>query len=146
MWPFSKKTSPGPTTLAFKSGEAFVDYHCKYMVTQLEAGSPLAALVLDARKHFGTGEAVKVDEQGNQTVVLRVASNDGGFIALASTASGRGDRLKPGDAVAWVPGQHMPELAKASGDVRTGWVGLVVAKVAPEIDMAKGQMTILCRY
>ena len=146
MWPFKKKSAPGLSNLVFKSGEAFVDYHCKYMVTDLEVGMPLAAVVLDARKRFGTKDEVKVDDEGIQTVAIRVASNDGGFIALASTASGDGDKLKVGDAVAWVPGKHLPDLGAAAGDSRTGWVGLVVAKVAPEIDMAKSSMTVLSRY
>lgn len=40
--------------------------------------------------------------------------------------------------------QHLPQFA--TDDERSGWMGLIVAKVAPEIDMAKGQMTIICNY
>ena len=144
MWPFKKSKTSLPL-LAFKSGEDFVNYHCKYMTTRLEAGSPLAALVLDARDHFGTKVAVSTDERGIQTATLRVASDDDGFVVIAGT-SGPGEPLKPGDAVAWIPGQHMPELGRASGDDRSGWIGLIVAKVAPEIDMNSGEMRILCRY
>jgi hypothetical protein len=146
MWPFTRKPKPGLSALVFKTGEAFVDYHCKYMKTRLEPGSPLAALVLDATEMFGVPVPVKIDDNGFQTATLRVASDDGGFVVLAQTASGGGDRLKPGDVVAWIPGQHLPKLAQATGDERFGWVGLIVAKVAPEIDMSKGEMTVLCRY
>jgi hypothetical protein len=77
---------------------------------------------------------------------LRVASDGGGFIVIAQTASGRGDPLKPGDAVAWIPGRHLPQIAAASPDERTGWVGLIVAKITPEIEMIKGEMTVICNY
>lgn len=146
MWPFRRKPKPNLPALVFKTGEAFVDYHCKYMVTRLEVGSPLAALVLDATQLFGTQVPVRIDDNGIQTATLRVASNDGGFVVIAQTASAGGDALKPGDVVAWVPGQHLPEIAKASGDERSGWMGLIVAKVAPEIDMTKDEMTVICRY
>jgi hypothetical protein len=146
MWPFNRKPKPNVPALMFKSGEAFVDYHCKYMVTRLEPGSPLAALVLDATEVFGTSVAVKTAENGLQTATLRVASDDGGFMVVAQTASGGGEPLKPGDVVAWVPAQHLPQMARACGDERSGWVGLIVAKIAPEIDISAGQMTVLCRY
>ena len=146
MWPFKRKSRPVLPALVFKTGEAFLDYHCKYMLTRLEVGSPLAALVLDATKIFGTAVPVRIDGNGIQTATLRVASDDGGFVVIAQTASGDGDALKPGDVVAWVPGQHLPQIAKASGDERSGWVGLIMAKVAPEIDMTKHEMTVICYY
>src|SRR5687768_7946951 len=123
MWPFKSKSKPGLSALVFKTGDAFVDYHCKYMSTRLEAGSPLAALVLDAREIFGVSVPVKTDDNGIQTATLRVASDDGGFVVIAQTASGGGDPLKPGDVVAWIPGQYLPKLAEAVADKRSGWVG-----------------------
>lgn len=146
VWPFNRKTKPRLGALVFETGEGFIDYHCKYMITRLAAGTPLAAVVLDATEAFGTKAPVKTHENGIQTVALRVASDDGGFLVIAKTASSAGDLLKPGDVVAWVPGQHLPQLARASDDERFGWVGLVVAKIAPEIDLSKNQMTVLCRY
>ena len=144
MWPFKMSKKP-LALIAFASGEDFVSYHCKCMTTRLAPGSPLAALVLDAREHFGTKEAVATNERGIQTATLRVASDDGGFVVIAET-SGPGEPLEPGDAVAWIPEQYMLELGRVSGDERTGWIGLIVAKVAPEIDMNKSEMRILFRY
>ena len=146
MWPFKPKPDSGLSALVFKTGEDFIDYHCKYMTTRLERDSPLAAVVIDATGVFGTSVPVKRDERGIQTATLRVASDDGGFIVVAQTASGGGDDLKPGDAVAWIPMQHMPQIAAAADDERTGWMGLIVAKIAPEIDMTKDEMTVICRY
>jgi len=149
MWPIKRKPKPktGLTVLPFKTGEGFVDYHCKFMTTRLETGSPLAALVLDASEQFGTSVPVKTDENGIQTATLRVASDDGGFLTIAQTASNKCDALKPGDAVAWIPGpQHLPKIAEAMGDERSGWMGLIVAKVAPEIDLSKNEMTVICYY
>jgi hypothetical protein len=146
MWPFKQKAKSGLSALVFKTGEAFVEYHCKYMATRLEVGSPLAALVLDATQMFGVAVPVRTDANGIQTATLRVASDDGGFVVIAQTASAGGDALMPGDVVAWVPGQHLPQIAKASGDERSGWVGLIIAKIAPEIDMTKQEMTVICRY
>lgn len=146
MWPFNRKPKSALPALVFKTGETFIDYHCKYMVTRIEVGLPLAALVLDATEVFGTSVPVKVDGTGVQTATLRVASDDGGFMVIARTAAAGGDALKPGDVVAWVPGQHLPQVAKASGDERSGWVGLIVAKIAPEIDLSANEMIVLCRY
>lgn len=146
MWPFKKKKSPELRVIKFKTGQDFFDYHCKFMMTRIEPGVPLAAIVIDARTQFGTSVAVKTHENGLQTATLRVASDDGGFLAIAETSSNKGDSLVPGDVVAWIPGQHMPQLAKASKDARSGWAGLIIAKIAPEIDMSRKAMTVICEY
>lgn len=144
---FRKKKKDGHLpVLKFKDGAAFIEYHCKFMSTDIVPGSPLAALVLDARAESGTSVPVKVHEDGVQTAMLRVASDDGGFRVLAETASANGIRLKPGDVVAWVPYQFMPEFAEASDDERFGWMGLIVAKIAPEIDENTQQMKVLSSY
>ena len=53
---------------------------------------------------------------------------------------------RPGDVVIWVPLQHIGDVVPEGIDRRFGWAGFVVAKVAPEIDMAKSDFDILCRY
>ena len=146
MWPFNRKPRASLPALVFKTGEGFVDHHCKYMITCIEVGTPLASVVLDATVIFGTSVPVKIDANGIQTATLRVASDDGGFVVIAQTASAGGAALNPGDVVAWVPGQHLPQIAEASGDDRSGWIGLIVAKIAPEIDLSSNEMTVLSRY
>lgn len=142
---FGRKKNKLPV-LRFKSGEDFINYHCSYMNTRLQPGSPLAAVVIDAREQFGRSMAVKIEDNGIQTAMLRVASDDGGFTVMAQTASDKGDKLKPGDAVAWIPSMHMPEIAKAATDERFGWMGLIVAKIAPEIDENTKEMSVLSGY
>ena len=143
---FGRKKDGQLPILKFKNGEAFFEYHCKFMNTRIQPGSPLAALVLDAEKTFGLPVPVRVGEDGVQTAMLKVASDDGGFTVVAQTVSGKGVRLKPGDVVAWLPGQHVPKLAEAADDERFGWVGLIVAKIAPEIDENTQQMKVLSNY
>lgn len=150
MWPFSKKKNQPvmPGVLPFKSGAAFLEYQCKFGHTDIQPKQGIVALVLDAKKEFGVSEAVKVEPDGQQMAILKVASEDGGFIVAARTPTGAGDRLKPDDVVIWVPLEYAGDAVdKASGmDPRFGWVGFIVAKVAPEIDTANPEFKLLCRY
>lgn len=148
VWPFTKQKAPTgfPQKLPFKSGEAFLEYQCKFGHTKIVPKRGIVALVLDSQKEFGTAQPVKVDPNGVQTATLKVASEDGGFIVSAQTPSGKGDRLRPGDVVIWVPLQHIGDALPEGIDRRFCWVGFIVAKVAPEIDMSKPDFDILCRY
>lgn len=146
----SKKSdrSENPDRLVFKNGEAFHEYQCKFGHTVIEPKQGIVALVLDASKEFGTSAAVKIEEDGRQMAMLKVASNDGGFIVPAYTPTGNGDRLKPDDVVIWVPIEYSKEtVERVDGvDARFGWVGFIVAKVKPELDLAKPDFDILCYY
>jgi len=148
VWPFSKKKKYQnlPQKLPFKNGADFLNYQCKYGFTEIQPKQGIVALVLDASKEFGTENAVKIDDDGIQTVVLKVASEDGGFIVFAQTASGGGDPLKPDDVVIWVPLKHSAEVIPNGADNRFGWVGFVVAKVKPEIDLSSPDFEILSNY
>jgi hypothetical protein len=146
MWPFKTKRKPDLPTLIFKSGESFFEMQCKYGHTDIRKNVGIVALVLDAEEMFGTSEAVKIDERGIQTATLRVAAEDGGFLTIAQTASAKGDELSPGDVVVWVPSEHLPQMGNAMGDHRSGWVGLIVARVAPEMDPRSNELTLICRY
>jgi hypothetical protein len=146
MWPFKRKQKSKLSALVFQTGQDFFDYHCKFMDTKLQQGKPLAAIVLDSKEEFGTQVAVKTDERGIQIAALRVASDDGGFVTLSQTLSAEGDALKPGDVVAWIPEAYNEMLARGLGNEQSGWVGLILAKVAPEIDLNSGQMTVICHY
>jgi hypothetical protein len=148
MWPFKPKETPKPALpkLIYKSGEAFFRSQCQYGFTDIVEGQGIVAIVLDAREEFGTEVAVKVQPNGCQLATIRIASPDGGFRSFAETASPNGDRLKPGDLVVWVPMTHMQKLADTAGDHRQGWIGLIVAKIAPEADPANNELSLLCRY
>jgi hypothetical protein len=149
MWPLSKKKTPSaPTVLHFKNGAAFLEYQCQFGHTDIQPRQGIVALVLDAKKEFGVSQSVKVEADGQQMAMLRVASEDGGFIVPAYTATGNGDRLKPDDVVIWVPVEYAQQSLKNAENVdpRFGWVGFIVAKVAPEINTHSQEFNLLCRY
>jgi hypothetical protein len=114
---------------AFKSNEAAFEYACAFMRCDVVKGQALPALVVGATRTFRTAPVTKAD-RSTQTAVLRVASSDGGFLAVA-LSFGRGPDLKVGDLVAWVPGEYREDLAATSADRRFGWVGLIVATLEP---------------
>ena len=149
VWPFTKKTpSQLPDKLVFKSGEAFLEYQCKYGHTKIVPRQGIVAVVLDSQKEFGTRAPTKIEPDGVQIVMLKVASEDGGFVVPSRTPTGNGDRLKPDDVVIWVPIEHAMPAVDAVNEIdpRFGWVGFVVAKVLPEIDMNDPNFTIMSRY
>ena len=125
-----QKNEENELTLPFKSAEAAFEHACKYMENTLDVGSVLPALVIDAAEMFGVPFAVKQNDDGTQLATIKVASDDGGFIAIADTL-GKGPVLQVGDFVAWHAGTFNKELANASEDKRTGWVGFIVGTLEP---------------
>jgi hypothetical protein len=75
---------------------------------------------------------VKIQDEGNQLAMIRVASADGGFLVAAATVGPKGPRLHPGQLVAWKAMKHVPEVAKNVNDKRFGWVGLIIGTLKPE--------------
>lgn len=127
-------------------GAEFLRYQCKYGHTRIQPKQGVVALVLDAAKEFGVAAAVKIEPDGRQMAALRVASDDGGFLVMATTPTAKGDRLHPGDTVIWVPLEHTPSAVPPGTDPRFGWVGFIVAKVKPEVDLAKRDFDVTCFY
>lgn len=148
VWPFNKKPPrpPSSTKLAFKSGEAFFEYQCRFGVTDIKRKQGLVGLVLDATKEFGINDAKERQPDGTQRRLIKVVSQDGGFIVVANTPTNKGDILRVGDVVIWVPLEYVGNIITISQDKRIGWVGLIMAKVQPQIDMTKEGFTIICRY
>lgn len=119
--------------LYFKGGEAALEMACRYMNCSLNAGASLPALVLDSRALFGTEASVKVQKNGTQLAMLRVASSDGGFLVAASTAGPNGPSLEPGQLVAWQAMNYSQEIADSGAtDKRFGWVGIILGTLKPE--------------
>jgi hypothetical protein len=130
---------PIGNTLSFKDGKAAFIYSCEFMDCTLREGSMLPALVLDSREEFGTKTAIAVNDKGLQTCVLRVASDDGGFIVPAQTAGAKGPTLKPGMLVGWQARAYSADIAKKSpDDPRFGWIGFIVVVLKPDLDINKG--------
>ena len=144
MWPF-KRSKPRIPNLIFKGGREFFEYQCKYGHTSIKENEAIVALVLDAKEEFGTQQSVALAPNGIQKAVIKVASDDGGFVVVAETASSRGKRLKPGDIVFWVPMMWEKSVAEALGSERQGWIGPIVAKLKPEL-LVGGGWSIVCEY
>ena len=119
-------------TLTFRTnGDAF-KYACQFMTSDLSEGAFLPALLLDASKECGTHNPVAIDANGIQTALLLVCSKDGGFRAMARSASSNGPRLLVGDLVAWQAAAFCRDLASVGPDERFGWTGFIIGKLMPE--------------
>lgn len=127
--------------LIFKSGEEFFEYQCGHGVVDIQENQGMVAIVLDG-KDIGLNESTKLQSDGTQLLMISVVSREGGFLVPAQTLTSDGEELVPGDIVIWVPYKKM--TAPKNMDSRMGWVGFVVAKVAPAIK--QGTFDILCRY
>lgn len=126
------------TLLPFKNNQLAFEYVCKYMDCTLQSEKPLPALVAQANEFAGIEFPVQKDENGIQTVLLKVASDDGGFFVMAKTPKPIPFDLESGDFVAWQPLQYKGEVVKNTEDKRIGWIGLIVAKLKPDLDTKKG--------
>ena len=135
-----------PPPLVFKDGQAFFEYQCRFGCTSVVPNTGMIALVVDARKELGAEDPVTYNPKKGQLAVLRVISDDGGFRVFASTPSAKGDRLTPGDIVIWVPTVYSKEVGAGMEDRRTGWIGMIRAKVAPEIRLDSSEFRILSHY
>jgi hypothetical protein len=144
MWPFGKAKRQ-TQELKFKGSKAFFDYQCRFGDTSIEEKKAIVAIIVDAQKEFGTSKSISIEPDGTQTAAIRVAADDGGFVVLASTLSSKGESLNPGDLVFWVPMAWNEELARELGDERQGWIGLIVAKLRPEL-LAGNGWSIACKY
>ena len=105
-------------------------------------------MVVDPRDEFPEiPHPVKIEPDGTQMALLKVISEDGGFRVMATTPSGKGDRLVPGDVVAWVPFayQDMDQLSDRD-DKRIGWAGLIRGKVRWMEMGTSGPFELFCRY
>jgi hypothetical protein len=149
LWPFSKKSDP--PTFVFEDTDAgresFFRLQCKYGDTKIEIGKGMTAIVLNPRDDFPEIKVpIKVEPDGKQLALIKVVSEDGGFIVTASTPSGNGDRLAPGDVVEWVPFAYHNVESLGAADKRMGWVGLIRAKINWRTVGTLGPFEVICRY
>lgn len=148
--PFSitKKSFQVPD-MVFRTEVEFFSYHCKLADEHIEPNHGVVAIVLDATKEFRHGTPVRIAEDGVQTAKLKVASRDGGYPVIADTQTGKGDRLKPGDLVIWVPKNHLgADFARHGyqGDMRSAWEGWITAKIEPVLVRSGNGFSVLCSY
>ena len=102
--------------------------------------------MLDSKVLFGTDVSVKVQNDGRQLAILKIANSDGGFVVPAMTAIPNAPAIKPGDLVLWIAGQFLPDLAAKLGDSRKGWVGLIYGVLAPEMRTDSGAFRVAINY
>jgi hypothetical protein len=132
--------------LPFKSSEAAFEFACKLHPDEVRDGSGHVGRVLDSRALLGAQEAVKLQDDGRQLAVLKIANSDGGFIVPAKTAVKNAPPLRPGDLVLWVAGTYLPQIAETLGDKREGWVGLIVGVLSPEMEVDTGAFRVSLDY
>ncbi len=141
MWPFKGKSkSPALPVLPFKSGRAFWEMQCKYGHTEITPKKKgIIALVVRASRD---------KETRVQTAELLVASDDGGFEVVAQTPTDKGDDLKPDDVVIWIPFEQnaVMSMMVELDDERSSWLGLIMAKVAPEIDPNNPEFRVVSKF
>lgn len=121
----------GETKVFEDTKEAFAQA-CADGPEAITAEQPMIALVLDAQSEFGADEPITLEADGCARLTLRVATKDGGFIALSKTTHPVKEAIKVGDLVCWVPLKHDADLAKEANDDRFGWIGLVFATLEPQ--------------
>jgi len=145
VWPFSEgKKPPGlPQKVPFKSGADFLEYRCKFGPAKIVPRQGIVALVLDSQKEFGPAGGGEGGPERCPDGHPQGCVGGRRFIVSARTPSGKVDRLKPGDVVIRVPLQHVGDALCDGIDRRFGRVGFIVAKVAPEMDMARRDFDIL---
>lgn len=73
--------------------------------------------------------------------MIKVTSPEGGWITVADTPNNRHTPIEPGDLVAWMPLELGPHLLTT--DTRSRWLGLIIAKLAPEMDTNGGKVVEL---
>jgi len=148
VWPFRKSNAEppneSPRKLYYKSGPAFFESQCQFGHTSIEKGVALVALVIDAQKELGTPTPISIGKDGTQFAALKVASSDGGFLTFAETPSDKGDPLQPDDLVLWVPSLYNDEVGRNMSDRRSGWIGLILAKIKAETEPNNQSFVIAC--
>jgi hypothetical protein len=119
-------------SLTFEDGFEALTYSCQHVDYPPSKGALLPAVVIDGSDVLGSIEPVKTNPDGNQVALLRVASSDGGFTVMATTAGPRGPRLRPGQLVLWRALSYSSLVTRTASDDRFGWLGLISSTLKPE--------------
>jgi len=142
----SSKSNELPRYLPFKNAEAAFEFVCKLHHDEIKEETGHVGIVLDSRKLLGTSEAIRVQEDGRQLAILKIANQDGGFIVPAQTAVNNAPPLRPGDLILWVAGKYVPEVAAKMTDKRSGWIGLIYGVLSPEMKTDTGAFRVSLDY
>ena len=148
VWPFPKKCHRQACSDSelFKNGVSFFKFQCKFGDIDIVSMQDIVALNLDSSKEFGTEHTVKLGPDGRHIATLKLASSDRGFLVMAQTNSGKGDRLKPDEIVIWLPVSHIKEIVRNRVDDRSGSTSLIVGKVTPEFSLVHPNFEFTGKY
>lgn len=113
--------------LIFKDNQSAFDYACKYLDTKISMDKPMLAIV----EPGPSGQQPIKMESGRQRAILKVCSDDGGFMVVADSAYDKGPRLRVGDLVAWLPVDYAVELKDQVYDPRFAIIGFIVGTLHP---------------
>ncbi|WP_395490889.1 hypothetical protein ACG1VR_10540 [Cedecea davisae] len=113
--------------LSFKDNQSAFDYACQFMDSKIQMDKPMLAIV----EPGPTGEQPIQMDSGRQRTILRVCSDDGGFMVVADSAYDKGPRLRIGDLVAWLPVDYAAELKGQVDDPRFAIMGFIVGTLHP---------------
>ena len=135
--------------LPFKSSQALFEYCNKYFDAKIKKGLARPALV-PSPGFMGIENHVTPTTDGRFKLSLLVAGPPDGFFLISETLKHGSEPILHGDLVLWLPQKAPPLIGKGmigklTGDKRSSWFGLVVSKIAPEIN-EEGCFTEICKY
>lgn len=135
--------------LPFKTNEDFFDYCNEFFDHKIEKGMARPGLVpqpgfMNIENH------VTPTKDGRYRLSILVSAPPKGFFLITETLNKGEEAIEHGDLVLWLPQKAPPlfgkgHIGKLTGDKRSSWFGLVVAKIAPELDMDNG-FILTCSY
>ena len=144
--PWHQSTSAADDILALKSNAIALHYACTHLSGDIHARALFPALVeslLDPRPEEGNSRSSVSD---GQYALIRVASADGGFPAVARTAVADVPPLAEGDLVLWMALEQSGETMASVEDSRRSWIGLICGVLAPEVMPHNGHLRLAIDY
>jgi hypothetical protein len=115
-----------PGDLPLKDTRGAFEYACQFMKwPPVEVCEEMLAIVEDAREIAGAQQAIKVDDDGNQTEIVSYCGGTGTATGIGMTISQRGPRLVPGQLVVWQATKAQPNLQKEFA------IGMILATLHP---------------
>lgn len=123
----SKEVSNKIQPLIFKDNISAFKYACQYLDTNLSANKAMPAIIIPGPG----GEQPFLLDSGRQRAMLKVCSDDGGFIVVADSAYDKGPILKIGDLVAWMPVDYAEEIKDKVEDPRFALIGFIIGTLQP---------------
>ncbi|WNL45635.1 hypothetical protein RKE25_19820 [Dyella sp. BiH032] len=124
----SQPQSQSSDTLRFRDADSAFATECKYTDNRVAERVALVAII----------RTLKVKEGEEPVILVQVADADGPFAAFAIDPAGKLPDLREGDLVAWLAFSYSDTLSLVLGDKRSGWMGVLTAKLSLTYDSHRG--------